>query len=102
MLWTDYYTTVALRLLQYITQSISIIISLCHNVSLQIPMQYSQDIVMTHQSSSIFYHILLCLLLTKKINTMELAYIYSQIENYFLNYTKRDTRDTLKNLRASK
>lgn len=29
-------------------------------------MQYSQDIVMTHQGSSIFYHILLCLLLTKK------------------------------------
>lgn len=66
MLQTDYYTVIALGVLQYITQSISIIISLCHNVAFKIPMQYSQDIQMTHQSSSIFYHILLCLLLTKQ------------------------------------
>lgn len=65
-------------------------------------MQYSQDIVMTHQGSSIFYHILLCLLLTKKKNyTMELVYIHNQIENYFLKLHKKTIRDVLKNLRAS-
>lgn len=55
-------------------------------------MQYYQDILMTHQRSSIFYDILLCLLLTKKIYTMESVYIHSQIKIIF-KITQKDSSE---------